>query len=488
MLETIPLRRGRGVIAFHASGFRHPGHLSRERFTSYGDVTHLVAGRRGLRIGTRASVFVLPWSWFVARAGAERAQRLLVERIAAEPDGALQLARFAELDRRAREQRRAPLVLVVALVCVAMHALSSWLGPELAFAGFFSRTLVEAGEWWRVITANLLHANALHLATNAIVIAAIGGLVERPLGAPRTLFVIALSALASMGVGLVVGYEMALGASGVAAGLVGAALWLELRSAERLPAQWRLPRRWLVGAIALEAVTSLGVTFVAGAAHGAGFAAGIFAAALVARAGLREEPPRAWLALADALFFAAVLLSLGALARETSGSPAVLARRGERLLAIRDLDPQLLNNTAWALATTDAPNDEQLAVAERLAARAAAATHHSDPNVLDTLAEVLFQRGDAERALDTIDRAIELAPGVSYFVEQRHRFRGERARDDRPDPPNDGSEPGPQLRPEPFDEDDALPKWHRAPRSAPGDDDDEGEDGEEQDEGDDLSV
>jgi len=35
--ETIPLRRGRGAIALHATGFRHPGHLAREHFTPYAD-------------------------------------------------------------------------------------------------------------------------------------------------------------------------------------------------------------------------------------------------------------------------------------------------------------------------------------------------------------------------------------------------------------------------------------------------------------------
>lgn len=475
--ETIPLRRSRGVLAFHASGFRHPGHLSRERFTAYSDVTHLVAGRRGLRIGTRASVFVLPWAWFVSPAGAERAQRLLVERIAGEREGPLQLARFAELDQRARSARRAPLVLVLALLCAAMHAASHWLGPELSFAGFFSRTLVEAGEWWRVVTANLLHANALHLITNVIVIAAIGGLVERPLGAPRTLFVIGLSAIAGMGVGLLVGYEMALGASGIAAGLVGAALWLEMRFPERLPAQWRLPRRLLVAAIVLEAVISLEVTFVAGAAHGAGFAAGLFAAALVAKAGLRGEPPRGWLVLVDAALFAALLLSLAALVRETSGSPAVVARRGERLLAIPEIDPQLLNNTAWTLATAGSPTPEQLEVAERLALRAAGETDNADPNVLDTLAEVLFQRGEADRAIEVIDRAIELAPGEPYFVEQRRRFTGERNRDDRPEPPEESTPP--EIEPD-APEDDAPPEWHRAPRPSPHDrdaDDGDADDG-----------
>ena len=37
-----------------------------------------------------------------------------------------------------------------------------------------------------------------------------------------------------------------------------------------------------------------------------------------------------------------------------------------------------------------------------------------------------------------IDEAIRLAPHERYFLEQRRRFTGERAADDRPDPPGGG--------------------------------------------------
>ena len=62
-------------------------------------------------------------------------------------------------------------------------------------------------------------------------------------------------------------------------------------------------------------------------------------------------------------------------------------------------------------------------------------TERSDPDVLDTLAETLFVLGDLPRALEVIDEAIELSEEESYFVEQRRRFNGERAANDRPSPP-----------------------------------------------------
>ena len=58
-----------------------------------------------------------------------------------------------------------------------------------------------------------------------------------------------------------------------------------------------------------------------------------------------------------------------------------------------------------------------------------------NPHLLDTLAESLFQRGDVEASIYAIDAAIALVPDEPYFREQRRRFTGERAIDDRPPEP-----------------------------------------------------
>jgi hypothetical protein len=104
----------------------------------------------------------------------------------------------------------------------------------------------------------------------------------------------------------------------------------------------------------------------------------------------------------------------------------------------------MLNNTAWMIITEQSPTPEQIQLALRSAQRAVAQTDRSEPNFLDTLAETQFLAGYSEDALDTIDEAIALVPGESYFVEQRRRFTGERAYDDRPAPPSE-----PMLRSEP---------------------------------------
>jgi hypothetical protein len=86
-------------------------------------------------------------------------------------------------------------------------------------------------------------------------------------------------------------------------------------------------------------------------------------------------------------------------------------------------------------------------VALQLAERAVEQTGRGDPNILDTLAEAYFVAGHRESAIATIDEAIFLAPGIEYFREQRRRFTGERESEDRPEPPGEFWQPGPEPLP-----------------------------------------
>jgi len=443
--EVFALRHG--AIALHATGVRHPTQFSGEGFTAYPDITHLFDTGHALRMGTRSSVYRFPRTLFVDPKDEERLQHALLERIAREPGGAQQLSRMAELDRLARSPARVRASLVLAVGCVLVYGLQRWFDPDLSLAAIFSATLFRAGEFWRLLTGNLLHADTYHLVGNLLFLVGLGALVEISLGTTRTAWVMGASAVGAMGACLATGYEQALGASGIVFGLLGAALWLELRCADRVPATRRIPRRLLLAVLAFVVAGSLVFPGVAVAAHVGGFLAGILSTAAVAPSALRREPARPLLILANSALGLCLLFSTVVVTREVGGDTDLLARRGARLLRLSDVSPLLLNNTAWMIATSKHPTSEQVTMAVRLAERAVEETDRQDPNLLDTLAESQFAAGRPEDAVETIDEAIALSPEEPYFTEQRRRFTGERGRDDRPAPPPDEPAPPPQRPP-----------------------------------------
>lgn len=445
-VESFALRAGRRALTLHATGLRYAASwlAGGERFTGWDEITDLSIGRRGLRIGTRRSVLLLSRRTFRDGGAPERLVQALIERIGRTPGGSLQLARMAAVEQLSR--RGAPLHAtgVAIALCVLVYGSELLLGPDLNGAGHFGTTLFFAGEYWRIVTGNFFHAGIAHLLLNTLGLWALGGLVERPLGASRTTVIMAASALGAMGAGAAAGYEYAVGASGIVCGLAGAALLLELRLPERLPAAWRIPRRLFLIALGLDAALSVLVPDLAGAAHLGGFVAGAVAAWVVTPAAPAPARAPSWMKATAAVALLLLAAAAFMLAREIAGGGDVLARRAERLLALPAVPPVMLNNTAWMIITEQSPTPAQIQLALRSAQRAVAQTDRSDPNFLDTLAETQFLAGYSEDALDTIDEAIALVPGEAYFVEQRRRFTGERAYDDRPAPPSE-----PMLRSEP---------------------------------------
>jgi membrane associated rhomboid family serine protease len=431
------LRRAGAAIELADGGLRRPRALGLgAAVIPYRDVLHVAAGARGVRIATRRGSLGFRRADF-AEPDAHRAlARELRACVARLPDGFARLERIARLDRL--QSRSAPprVAAGLALACGLAFALQI-AAPELAYSGEFSALLVRLGEPWRLVTANFLHASVGHLALNVLGLALLGSLAERALGSLGAGAVAALSGLGATAASYAAGYEHALGASGVVYGIAGALIWLEVFAPASLPAGWRIPRGLFVSLVALESAVLLALPGIAHAAHAGGFAAGALGAAAVGPRLASEGRSRPALAALCGLALAVALLSAAAWARSAvAPDTEAIARRGEALLAEDEAPAAFLNNEAWRIATAREPGERALSVAARLAMRAAEATRWSDPQVLDTLAEVRFAQGRAELALELADQAIALAPEEPYYREQRRRFAGERARDDRPDPPS----------------------------------------------------
>ena len=90
----------------------------------------------------------------------------------------------------------------------------------------------------------------------------------------------------------------------------------------------------------------------------------------------------------------------------------------QRAVARGEKDPQNLNSLAWTCATNDMYLPEAVAAAEQAVLLAP-----KDTGILDTLAECYFRSGRGEKAIETMGRALALAPDDNYLKGQMARFR-----------------------------------------------------------------
>jgi len=450
--QVFPLRGDRRPVVLQSDGVEHPSKASGHRrvLTRYADITHLATTSHAAWIGTKRSVYVIGRGAFAQTGGPEYLVQALMRRIAEQPGGREQLARMAAIDRvgLAGQPLRATWTLFG--ICIAFFVAQLWIGHDVEAVANFTPAFFYDGDLWRVVTANFVHAAPrfpLHLGLNMLALLVLGALVERPLGVARTATIMGVSGVAAMLTSALAGGFPVVGASGIVFGLVGAAVWLEFTWAERLPAWWRYPRRSLLFLLVLNGALSFLVPLISGSAHLGGFLAGLATAAVVARSSSPFEGTPRW---AFASIAAVVLLtgmSVGSAALELTRPGEYAARQAARLATLPGVSAEQLNDSAWLIAISPEPSREMMEAALVLAERAVAETDRTDPTILDTLAEVEFALGWPERAIRTIDQAIRLDPDEPYYREQRRRFTGERAPDDRPPSP--------------------LPLWLRVPQTVP---------------------
>ncbi len=432
-------------IVLGREGVRHPrfarggGSVT----TPYAEITHVAVSDRIVWIGTTRTVYLLRRQMFRDARGGEKLVRALLERLATLPGGAARLARMAEIDALARDTPPPRATWSLAALCLVGYVLSVTAGSNIFTVGYFSPVLVADGDLWRLATGNLLHGFPLHLILNLVGLLAVGRMIERALGAARTLCVMGTSALGAMIASALATQGSVVGASGVVFGLAGGVLWIQLRCADRLPVWWRFPRSMLfvvVIALICDGLLGLVLPFVAGAAHFGGFAAGLLTTAAVMVGANPGSPARAAVRAGAAVVAASTAIALLSAGVVLLGEADFEARHAARLAELPGVSADELNNHAWFIAIDADSTRAQLDAALLLAQKAVSKTERRSPTILDTLAEVQFRLGWTAAALATIDEAIASEPEEPYYREQRRRFTGERAPDDRP------PDPAPRLR------------------------------------------
>jgi tetratricopeptide (TPR) repeat protein len=94
----------------------------------------------------------------------------------------------------------------------------------------------------------------------------------------------------------------------------------------------------------------------------------------------------------------------------------------EHAIALAPDDHQSYNNAAWIYAHATQPERHDLDKALRYAAQAVQLTTEQNTEDLDTLAEVYFLKGDADKARETITKAAVVLDKTAYYRAQMDRF------------------------------------------------------------------
>jgi membrane associated rhomboid family serine protease len=194
------------------------------------------------------------------------------------------------------EKKRRPLVtysitVVLTLIFLMQIAVlpSPLQGMRLLRWGAFSPPLFWGGEYWRLLTSNLLHADGVHLSVNLFSLLLFGPFAEGWLGRWRyaLLFVFSgvianLLLLGATELGWMPRYYLLVGASSAIMGILGAAAAVLLRVHRRMGSL--IARRnlfFLASLLLLQAVFDYFSPHTSGAAHLTGAFAGFLLAVLI---------------------------------------------------------------------------------------------------------------------------------------------------------------------------------------------------------------
>ena len=141
---------------------------------------------------------------------------------------------------------------------------------------------VAAGEWWRVLTAQVMHHGPVHLAVNCISILGFGPFIERRVGSLRLGLASLLAGVLSSAFALAFSWEAyTAGASGMIIGWLGMGIPIVEPRWRRVLLQWTL----------FNVLLSLnkGISW---AGHLGGFVAGLVSGALMRRSDAVVPPRR----------------------------------------------------------------------------------------------------------------------------------------------------------------------------------------------------
>jgi membrane associated rhomboid family serine protease len=372
--------------------------------------------------GRRFHVF--PVKRLPAADTAEQLQTALKGALLQRPDGQ---ALWAAMDRRhhlaADLGRLRPMgtwaaagaiAAIFCLQCLAQPP-DDVLGP--LDLGANAPILVGHGQWFRLVTASLLHANLQHLLGNTISLLVIGTMVERLAGLRHSLIILLTACLVSQGVSAAAGawslsHICSVGISGGIFGLFGALGAIAINFRSEVPAGYRIPgRNWLFLILVYAVVYPMLVPQIDSWAHAGGALAGFATAWLLCRVrpGLDSLKRPTWLTN-DALAALLIVFGVGVGAQlfHATSTGAHFADRivlAEGIARRPFISPAIRNAIAWQAVTEPGSPPRLLQWSAILASQAVRQYRKANPkswdtaNAADTEAMVAYRLGEHLRAV-----------------------------------------------------------------------------------------
>lgn len=396
----------------------------RSRPVRYEDITSLNVFGKGrwarLLIATKGRNFVYPVAHFDGGAVTLDAFRgALRERIAARPGGAELLRGIEARDARGSSlvQRPSRVTLVLLVLLAAIFAwtwLSGALDDPFGLVAFGANAplLVESGEWYRLLSANFLHAGWLHLYMNGIGVFLLGTLLERLVGPWRFVLIFLSSAAAGAAASLLVSdAALSVGASTAVFGLLGAFAFLNWRHRTTLPGGFSQPLRTWAILLGINAALPFIVPIIDWAAHVGGFVAGAAVAAVLSPGTDAGRLGHAAAPGLKAATIGVVALYVAALGHAFVGAfdetHAATLRVANAFVDRESTRPSALNSIAWQYAIKPGAVAAELDVAERAALQAIEVAPRNSA-FLDTLATVHYRLGRFDQAVATQRLALSI--------------------------------------------------------------------------------
>jgi hypothetical protein len=411
----------------------------------FGEVTGILLHESGVRgfllIGTGRYDFVYPLRSFERIAEARAFVAALRGRLRdALPHGERRVDAFdAEGARTAQAMMRRPWALAGIVVAMGVGALiqAGLGGFDAPFSsvgvGALSRPLVWAGEVHRIVAHVFVQPSVLLLpgavdgllssggfVIHGLALMVVGAPIERLLG-PRFALVLFATGTLTGAAFVIAANDSALvhGAGAAFFAFVGSMVLLNQVAKDRVPLGFRLSPRYLFWALLFGIIiVRLSYSTPLDVALG-GFLAGVVTTAAVASGPLPRITAPAWVRWVSVS--AVVVFAAGATFAWVRAGP--VEPETLRTVIERHRDPQRLNAHAWTVALDAEATAVDLDIAESAARRSLGilADTAGEPAVEDTLATVLYRRGQPGRAAE-LQRAVLAAHDNDVFASQLARF------------------------------------------------------------------